>query len=308
MDILSKFDTVTIQTDNRITEDDREYCIANQKAYDAARSCFQELVYIWDDLTSQQSDILTGLDSESYGKEAYLPSHDDLKISAEKINDHIISLHSRLICRLVQYFNGKYHVSVNASVIDSHLLPERPTRDWQRSWEDEERAYEEKMLSLSLHYQDILNEIFVQLDGRNFREQALFELKEKCRQSAWNNYNKTAKYEIKKDVLRFSSYACSYDSWFSNERWKLQDDMKKILRGIAHYETGSFSILPLGFSNLLSYDGSNTDLVQFSGCAKVLQLKLFKNGRVDIKFSSEKTVRAFAEQYLSLVYYGGDAS
>ena len=46
MDLLSKFDAVTIQADSRITEDDRDYCIAHQKAYDVAHSCFHELVYI----------------------------------------------------------------------------------------------------------------------------------------------------------------------------------------------------------------------------------------------------------------------
>lgn len=307
MDILSKFGAVTIQADNRITEDDRNYCIAHQKAYDAARSCFQELVYIWEDLTTQQADILTGWDDESYRQETYLPSSNDLKISSGKINGHIMSLHSRFIHRLVQHFNEKYHVSVDASEINAHLLPERHAKDWQRSRIEDEKDYEQKMLFLSLHYPDILNEIFVQLDGRDFREQALFELKEKCRHAAWSDYDKTAKYEIKKDVLRFPSYGCSYENWLSSESWKLQDNLKKILGGIAHYETGSFSLLPSGFSNLLGFNRSDTDLIQFTGCTKVRQLKMFKNGRVDIKFSSEQSVRLFAEQYLGLIYCGGES-
>ena len=79
MDLLSKFDAVTIQADSRITEDDRDYCIAHQKAYDVAHSCFHELVYIWEDLTTQQSDILTDKEQESYGMNVYLPSDNDLK-------------------------------------------------------------------------------------------------------------------------------------------------------------------------------------------------------------------------------------
>lgn len=135
MDLLSKFDAVTIQADSRITENDRDYCIAHQKAYDVARSCFHELVYIWEDLTTQQSDILTDKEQESYGRNAYLPSNDDLKISTDKIEDHIKSLHTRLIRRLVQHFNQKYHVSVDASEIDPHLLPEKPSGAWRYSKE-----------------------------------------------------------------------------------------------------------------------------------------------------------------------------
>jgi hypothetical protein len=217
MDLFAKFNEVEIQADSRITETDRDFCNAHQKAYNAARSCFGELIYIWEDLTKQQTDLLADMEEKSYGMDTYLHSHDDLKISSGKINDHIMSLHFRFISRLVQYFNEKYHVSVDANTIESHLLPEQPSRDWRHSAENEQ-AYQEKMLALSLHYQDILNEIFVQLDGRDFREQALYELKEACHEAAWNSYNKSAKYEIKKDVLRFSSYGCSYDSWFQQKK------------------------------------------------------------------------------------------
>ena len=124
-------------------------------------------------LTTQQSDILTDKEQESYGRNAYLPSNDDLKISTDKIEDHIKSLHTRLIRRLVQHFNQKYHVSVDASEIDPHLLPEKPSGAWRYS-KEKNQEYERKMLSLRLNYQDILNEIFVQLNGRDFREQALY--------------------------------------------------------------------------------------------------------------------------------------
>ena len=86
-------------------------------------------------LTTQQSDILTDKEQESYGRNAYLPSNDDLKISTDKIEDHIKSLHTRLIRRLVQHFNQKYHVSVDASEIDPHLLPEKPSGAWRYSKE-----------------------------------------------------------------------------------------------------------------------------------------------------------------------------
>ncbi|MCD7964322.1 MAG: hypothetical protein LUG90_00895 [Clostridiaceae bacterium] len=300
-DLLAKFDTVEVQADRRITEADREYCTAHQKAYDAARACFQELVYIWEDLETQQSALLTGIEQESYGLDTYLPSYDDLTISASKINSHIMSLHSRLINRLVQHFNRKYHVSADVSEIETHLLPEKNSEEWRYS-KEKEQEYETRMLSLSLHYQDILNEIFVQLDGRDFQEQALFELKEKCHDAAWSSYDKSPKYEVKKDVLRFSGYACSYDSGYCYERWDLRENLQQIIRGIAHYETGSFSVMPSDFTSLLNYNHSNTDLVPFPGCAKVRQLKMFKNGRVDIKFASEEFLRTFVSEYLGLVY------
>lgn len=302
MDLLTKFDTVKVQSDSRITDTDRDYCTAHQHAYDSARSCFQELIYIWEDLADRQRNFLSNLEASSSGSDCYLPVYDsDLKISTSKIEEHIISLHTRFIQRLIQYFNQKYHVSVDASIIAEHLLPEKPANGY-RTKAEEANQYRENMLTLGLCYEDVLNEMFVQLDGRNFHEQALFELKETCLKAAWNDYSKAPKYQIKKDVLRFPDYGCSYDSWFREERWNLQQHLKQIFRGIAHYETGNFSILPSAISKLIGYNHTNTDLVLFPDCTKIQQLKMFKNGRVDIKFSSEGTVRTFVKEYLGLVY------
>lgn len=302
MDLLTKFDTVKVLAGNRITDDDRDYCIAHQNAYDSARSCFLELIYIWEDLADRQRNFLAGLETSSSGTDCYLPDYDtDLKISTPKIEEHIIRLHTRFIHRLSQHFNQKYHVSVDAAAIAEHLLPEKPAGGCRTAVE-EANQYQENMLSLGLRYEDILDEIFAQLDGRDFREQALFELKEKCHKAAWNNYNKTPKYEVKKNVLRFSSYGCSYDDSFRGERWNLQEHLKQVFHGIAHYETGSFSAVPSGFSSLLGYNHSGSDLVLFPGCVKIQQLKMFKNGRVDIRFSSEESARTFVKEYLGLVY------
>ena len=77
--------------------------------------------------------------------------------------------------------------------------------------------------------------------------------------------------------------------------------MKDILRGMAHFETGSFCVYPLGFSELLGYNRLGKSEWEFSTCEKVKCLKMFKNGRVDIRFSSEIYAAEFAAKYLGLV-------
>ena len=76
---------------------------------------------------------------------------------------------------------------------------------------------------------------------------------------------------------------------------------RSILRGVAHYETGSFSLYPLGFSELLGYSRSPDNEREFSTCKKVKGLKMFKNGRVDIRFTTETDAAEFAARYLGLV-------
>ena len=61
-------------------------------------------------------------------------------------------------------------------------------------------------------------------------------------------------------------------------------------------------MLPYGFDSLLGYRHSGSDTVEFPTCSKVIQLKMFKNGRVDIKFASAAIARQFADDYLGRVY------
>ena len=70
---------------------------------------------------------------------------------------------------------------------------------------------------------------------------------------------------------------------------------------MAHYETDSFNLYPLGFSELLGYNRSCSNEHEFSTCKKVKGLKMFKNGRVDIRFTTETNAAEFAARYLGLV-------
>lgn len=85
------------------------------------------------------------------------------------------------------------------------------------------------------------------------------------------------------------------------DQWTVQDSMKNILCGLAHYETGVHNLFPLGFSDLIGYRDSESDLVEFTTCEKVKHLKMFKNGRVDLKFTSERYAEEFIEKYLGTV-------
>lgn len=67
---------------------------------------------------------------------------------------------------------------------------------------------------------------------------------------------------------------------------------------LAHYETNTFGRFPAGFSELLGYSDVSTSLLQFSTCRKLVHLRMFKNGRVDLKFKTAALAKEFAETYL----------
>lgn len=74
--------------------------------------------------------------------------------------------------------------------------------------------------------------------------------------------------------------------------------MKDVLAGVAHFETNTFACKPAGFSELLGYSDVSTPVFQFPDCQKLIQLRMFKNGRVDLKFKTASIAKEFAETYL----------
>lgn len=300
MDLLEKFNALTVETDNRISPADKTFCEKHQSAYEAAIQSFRELSFFWSDMERTQRELLAGLSDVQASHTTYLVSRNGPEVSEEKINEHIESLHRAFISTLVHHFNSTYHVSISTGDVADSLLPEEPERKYSRN-EEAIQKYHEELQSLSIQYKDVVEQIIFRLDGRSFSEQAFHELAAKCHQAAWNTYQKKAEYERKKSTIRFNGYFCRVRSWSWQDEWELVDGMQDILRGVAHFETGSFGTYPAGFSDLLGYSRTPYQEHEFSTCQKVKRLKMFKSGRVDICFTSEAYAEEFVNKYLGTV-------
>lgn len=294
MTLLEKLSEIEIKPDTRISDADRRYCTAQQDAYDNARTEFLSMHKSWKAFVARQKEILGTVSSESYEKEKYLRIDG---VSSVEFQSKIEALPEIFISAIVSYFNHRYHVTVSSLEVKEALLPEKPQYSWGK---DRTAEYHKTMRELSLRYEDILEQIFIQLGGRTFTERAIDELKKKCHDAAWNIYSSTPEYEIKSDTIRFTSYACSYSDWCGRSKWGLADDMKDVLRGAAHFETGQLDSYPAGVSTLLGWDDSDSSLFEFSG-EKLKSLRMFKNHRVDLKFTGKPYANQFAAEYLGLV-------
>lgn len=297
MDLLQKFAAVEVQADNRISENDKFYCEQHQSAYETAISNYKELAFFWADMEAAQKEFV-GEKSDNSFYHNYLASRNGPTISKESIEKHIASLHTDFIMTLTRYFNSCYHVTVSSSEICEALLPKEPDR-YSTNRETLEE-YHNQMQNMTVQYQDVVDQIILRLDGRSFADQAFHELSAKCHEAAWNKYDQTARFEQKKDTIRFSGYFCQYET-FIHACWKLDEKLKEILRGAAHFETGCYNVYPLRFSDLLTSWQVETDLIEFPTCEKLRQLKMFKNGRADLKFVSAELAGEFITKYLGLV-------
>lgn len=297
MDLLKKFENVEVKADTRISQSDRIFCEAHQAAYDLARSSLAELEFFWEDMRSQQRELLAPADASA---DTYLTTYGEFQLSSDKIRGQLQSLHALFIDHLVSHFSKTYHFSIDKGDVKDHLIPQEPTDRWVDDYKEQALKYTQELENLTLHYTDILEQIFLQTSGRAFFEQALHELKEKCHSAAWDSGSGRAKFEQKKCVLQFTNYACSYRSYYRSESWELIGRMKDIIRGISHFETGGFDHTPASLSRLLGRE-SDSGQCEFPDCKKIQSLRMFKNGRVDLKFTSEAYVLQFVDEYLKTI-------
>lgn len=199
MELQQEFAAVEIQADHRITEMDRDYCSLHQKAYETAIVSFQELSFFWEDMTKAQQELLGDSNSPFYHN--YLVSHNGPSISRQLIDQHIEALHTDFIITLTRYFNSTYHVSVDSSDVSEALLPKRPDGCPRSERSRLNEAYHAQMQTLTVRYQDVVDQIILRLDGRSFSEQAFYELYAKCHNAAWDARTQQPRFERRKDTI-----------------------------------------------------------------------------------------------------------
>lgn len=295
MNALDKLAAVQIEADSRISETDRQFCEAHQAAYIDAKASLNELEYIWTDIVSRQSKLLEPVAAiwNNVQEYTHLP-----RFSEQEIRNQLEELNGLFISNLVRYFNHRYKVSLDADSIIDMLLPHKPKNDYFSPNTEAVTEYHQKLRTMTVSYKDVLEQIFIQLGGRTFRERALDEIKEACHKASWCTYNGKAEYELKNDTVRFT-YGCRFNTIFNE--WEVNDSMKEILRGVSYFETGIFGCYPSGISRLLGWVRTEDSSVEFSDYTKLRSLRMFKNGRVDVKFKSKDYAGQFVSEFLGLV-------
>lgn len=299
MDLLEKFSAVEVRPADCMTEADRQFCQHQQEAYQDAAGGFYQIAALWTDICDQQKKMLS--ESEDLGnkwKQKYLVSECWPEITVGAIMEHISLLHKEFIFTVVSYLNDTYHLTVEAGNVADGLHLEKycyakyeETVDWS------------VFTPVILRYEDIVALILSRFDGRTFEEQAPYELVERCHQAAWRKKDRQANFEQKKNLVKIFSGACDYGYYNRHEQWHIYADAKNILKALAYFETGAFGQYPDGIDDLLSEDGYLWyDLWEFEGCDKLEKIRLFKNGRMDIRFTNEGYAREFVANYLGTTW------
>lgn len=290
MDLLEKFAAVEIQTDSRITEADRQFFQRQQNAYQDAVTGFYQMGALWADMYAQQrAALFEPEDRKERWKTKYLSTSYWREVDPNYLMKHIFALHREFISTVVSYLNSTYYLSISSYTVEDGLLPRDPT---YRS-----EANEINWQPLVLCYEDIIKLILSWFKGRTFEEQGPYELLKNCRSMAWAD-EYTANYERKKAVVKLLSGACDYGYYRGHDQWHIHDGGKYVLKALAHFEAGDLQPYPYEIKALLS-DNSYlwSDLWELDGYDKLERIKLYRNGRMDIRFTSEGYARQFVSDY-----------
>lgn len=103
-------------------------------------------------------------------------------------------------------------------------------------------------------------------------------------------------------IIHFYCHFCSCDADWTPPRWSMTDRAKNVLWGVVHFETGSYTMVPAVLSDFFSYRDVRQACTDFHGYSKLRQIRLFKNGRMDIRFASSELAEQFIDIYLSAAY------
>lgn len=303
MNLAEKLSKVDMTKDNRISETDRKYCETHQKAYLSALRDLKDLITYWEGITKEQDEILGDYDNHVLKYSNYIKIDD---FSIRNIEKKIFEIHELFIRFIISYFNKTYNILLEANDIKNAIIPQKPEYDYidRVNYEKRLEEWEEKMMVFSADYQDVIDRILIQLDGRTFLERAIEEIIESCHDGSWSGNNPA--FEIKGDTIRFKDYFCDYTDWYSSNNWRMNGKMKCIIPGLYHFETGLIGDMPYSFNKMLS--SFNYPELDMDSGGKLKHIKCFKNGRVDVKFSSKTAADEFADRYLGFVSGGGVAT
>ncbi len=285
MDLLDKFDAITINTDKQISEVDRTFCVALKQAYDNARNTLAELLFVWDDMLEEQEKLLapTRLSSRTF-----ISPDDSISVSKERIREKIRDMHKTFIKSIFSYFQSQYHISLSDYETIQDLLPKRPTWRYAPNYDEEMDAYEEKMTSLVLTYEQVLDAIFKELGGRSLSEYAVFQIKDGCWEAAWRQDK--PQFERDKQTVKLLSA--------TNYNFEIYESTKKIMKGLAYFENQTVGLIPHELNPFFYYNGPGYNVYDFEHLSKISRIRLYKNGRVDIRFTEEAYAVQFATEYI----------
>lgn len=279
MELLNLFEDIKIENTTRLSSEDKKTMEEKQLRLDNTRA---DLIKYIEFYKNNQIRLYKSDDMYSECNYNRLIRNFIEKMLIPEIRDFISDVYS--------YFREKYNVRLE-------------TMEHSGEYSIEYRKAEaEANLKwfLEIDYKMLVDDIIEQLGGFSFEDKALEEItsrvKKQCK--SWRNEQVTT---VKSNII-------SINSFLYFDRWKIEwhkkyingrvQDFSDMLKLLSHNESG---IIENKFTEVEeyvnSYDNDCIGDYELNG-SKVKSLKIFKNGKLQIKFNNGAEALYFANKYL----------
>ena len=270
LNLLNKFDNIEIQTHDKISAEDKEFCENQQFVYDKAYDCFDNVKKQYETLSTETKGICYK-DYGTWKDEDSCLRHIHYLLN---LSDYIKDMNYKFLCNIYFYFRRTYKISLDEYKRESQFKVEK-----------------------RFTYHEIVDLIIEEIGGFSFEEAEIINIKNKIKDAL--KYNKPI---IKNDTIIFEKLIrWSYDKrWDKDYHSCIFDNFMKVINAIKLFDTKKNINVP---------DWSDTSTIYFEQLENPMtidgdmlkQIKIFKNGKVEMKFNSNENAVNFAKEWCSYV-------
>lgn len=274
--LLSKFDTIEVNNNTRISAEDQAFCEDQERQY--KESIKIQLAFLNAFKEVSGIDLLAERYTNQNTKNKYLDWY-----KFNKIAELAKETKEKFINEIIWYFEKQYNVTINSDNMG-------------------------KRYGFDINYNDILDHIFIELGGFNFEEKAVKEIKDKLKDKVMRGYDNRIDVLIKNKKVVFPNYFY-IDSW--DKKWgKLKisynayKNFDTLLTALSHYEQETTHNTYQGIYEIITNEtGDRVFTNHYLMHIKAESMKIFKNGKVEITFLTPEFAQQFAKEYCG--YVGG---
>lgn len=278
-DILESFENVEIKNENRLCEEDLNFLEDLQEKFNNAKVGFGKYIEFY------RENKICNLEEK------------EIKISCDSLEEYFVNKvvfieGKSFISKIYNYFEKKYNITLERIKIND---------DYSLNFREKEAKQNLKWFMETLDYNLVLDDIFNQLEGVNFKDKGIQEIKNNVieRTRGWKKSN----IDIKGKNLTIQNYI-SFDSWLSDKEYQIlysnRTYMENLFNLVSIFETDDIQKNEINnlLNNISSYEDATGKIFELP-YKKVTGVKFYKNGKVQLIFDTGISALEFAKEYLN---------
>ena len=285
--------------DDRIDAEDKKYLECAQKAYESKLAMFKE---IWERFNAEHDFFENEYPAEiakSLGK--FAP--EDFEI-VDKAQD----LQQVFRDEIFRYFRNKYQVFTieNKTKLDFND-PYMHYNKFLKKEVELKKLNFDKVFGVQ-NYHDVLDDIFKQLGNISFMDLAIKEAKENLYAECYNKYKRDWWISVKGSVISYRNGFGHLEEGWTKGSYRYYNP-QFIYRFLCAYSVMLFGCITKidgvekimnDYHFMITEDEVNNGFVPNCEGNIIEKIKIFKNGRVDIKFQTAEQAKKFADEWCGM--------